>query len=173
MWPFSSKRVAQEKEFIRSAFARYLQPELLEKLTEDPNGLLAPPLERAAIGFALLQVRDDDLAGLPARMGRAVEVAGAGGGMMDIMAPFVLITFGYPRNLAVADLRLQRKESVAMLLRDFGHEIRIVSGETEALCGPLGSAQRFYWGTAIPALSRAMQKLMTLEFGAAAEMQMA
>ena len=139
---------------------------------KDPDALLAPPLERAAIGFALLQVRDDDLAGLPARLGRAVDAAGAGGGMMNIMAPFVLVTFGYPKNLAVADLRLQRTEAVTMLLRDCGREIRIVSGETEALCGPLGSAQRFYCGVAIPALSRAMQKLMTLEFGAAAEVSL-
>src|SRR6185295_15941914 len=124
MWSFFSKRaslsnrVAHEKEFIRNAFARYLQPELLEKLMKDPDALLAPPLERAAIGFALLQVRDDDLAGLPARLGRAVDAAGAGGGMMSIMAPFVLVTFGYPKNLAVADLRLQRTEAVTMLLRD-------------------------------------------------------
>jgi hypothetical protein len=95
MWPFSIWRKAREKAFIREAFSKYLSPDLIEQLSERPETLGRLRKPRRVI-FALLQGRDDDGADLPVRLQHAVEIAGTGSGIIDIMPPLVLVSYGYP-----------------------------------------------------------------------------
>jgi len=169
MWPFSAWRVAREKAFIRNAFGRYLSPELVEELTNSSGRIQPLSPEKRTVIFSLLQVRDDDRADIPARLRHAVEIAGIGGGMIDIMPPLVLVSYGYPLDGDADAWRQQRGQMLERLLRDCGSDLRIVFGESDGLVGNLGSEQRFHYGAAIPGFGAAIQKLMTLEFGVASE----
>jgi hypothetical protein len=170
MWPFSIWRKARQKAFLREAFSKYLSPGLLEQFLERPE-TFGPLLKPRRVIFALLQVRDDDGADLPARLRHAVEIAGTGSGIIDIMPPLVLVSYGYPLDGDADACRRNRAQMVDKLLRDRGSDLRIVVGEADGLVGNLGSERRFCYGAAIPGFSAALQKLMTLEFGVTSEVR--
>ena len=168
MWPFSRWRTARQKAFLRKAFEQYIAPDFMEALIKNPGGFQFSP-ERRRVVFALLQFRDDDPAALTERLRCAIDVAVEAQGMVDIMAPFVMIAFGIPVPDDRDKLRSSRRRMIENLLNDCGGDIRIVYGEADGLVGNLGSERRFTYGAAIPRLSGAFQRLMTLEFGLASE----
>ena len=170
MWPFSIWRNAREKAFIREAFSRYLSPELPEDILTNPRRF--PPLEKRTVFFALAQVRDEDLAAMAERLKRAADIAAKAQGMMDFMPPFLMITFGFPFDDEPENLRIERHRMIEDLLRDGGHDLRIVYGDADSLVGNVGCERRFSYGAAIPGLSAAMQHLLALEFGSAVEAPM-
>lgn len=169
MWPFSKGRAARERDFIRAAFARYMSPALIEKLSKAP---FDRSLERRRIFFALLQPRDDDPAVLAERLKCTVDIAVEAQGMIDFMPPFLLVSFGFPLTDRPENLRSQRQQMVEKLLSVCGRDIRIVYGEADGLVGNTGSERRFNYGAVIPRFSTAMQQLLALDFGLASEVQL-
>lgn len=168
MWPFSKWRTARQRAGIRAAFEQYLTPDFMEALIKNPGDFQLSS-EKRRVMFTLLQFRDDDAAALAERLRRAVDVAVEAQGMVDIMAPFVTVIFGIPLTDEPDKLRSLRRRMIETLLNDCGRDIRIIYGEADGLVGSLGSKRRFTYGAAIPGLSGAFQRLMTLEFGAASE----
>jgi len=166
MWPFSIRRRAREKAFIREAFSRYMPQDLLEDLLTRPRRVA---LEKRTIPFALLQLRDDDSAATVETLGRAIDIAVDAQGMIDIMPPFLLIAFGFPLEDTAENLLNLRQRMIENLLKNCGSDIRIVYGKADSLIGNIGSERRFTYGAAIPRLSTAMHRLITLEFGTASD----
>jgi hypothetical protein len=170
MWPFSRWRKARQMAFIREAFSRYVSPELLADILANPRRF--PPLEKREVFFALLQVCDEDSAAMAERLKRAADIAAKAQGMMDLMPPFLVVAFGFPLEDKSENLRTQGQRMIEDLLRDCGREVRIVYGEAHSLVGNVGCEQRFHYGAAIPNFSMAMQRLLTVEFGAASEVSL-
>ena len=92
MWPFSKGRSVRERDFIRAAFARYMSPVLIEKLSKAP---LSATFPRKGAGFSSrcskIRVTMTRLV-LAERLKRhSVDIAGEAQGMINFMPPFLLV----------------------------------------------------------------------------------
>jgi adenylate cyclase len=168
MWPFKRWR---ERAEVRAAFMKYLSPELVDRLSRNPDRVRLE-VARADICFILLQVRDDPVDQVSAHIAHAMDIIiQCDGTVCDIMSSMVLAIFGLPLREDPEKSSDQRAKSVARLVTELGTNIRLVYGTTEGLVGNYGSSDRFHWGPLLPGFARYMTALMALEFGQSAEIR--
>ena len=168
MWPFYSRKERRRREMLR-AFSAYLTPEMVEKLVRMPERLL-PNLEPAMIPYIILQVRDDDMAQVPACLEKAFEATlSAGGTIVSVMSSVVMVVFGIPIRVPDDESIAQRDQAVAFLRDGLGPNVRAVFGRADGLYGNVGSAQRLSYGALFPRFSGSLVRLLGLEFGESAE----
>jgi len=162
MWPFDRR-----KRQIRRAFSRYLSPDFLDDVVNDPaKAASAASPKSVEMHFILLQNRDGTLTDMQNALTRTTEIAIAANGFVEKnLSSIVLITFGVPHFDAAAAVNQARV--VASLISVLGQRVRLVHGQATALVGLWGGGLRVFYGSLIPDFGRCLQRLLGLAFGTA------
>jgi hypothetical protein len=156
---------------LRRAFSKYLSPDVIEKLVDDPASLARPsPAERGTITFLIANVRDDTLGNVPQYLDRCLTIIEQCDGFVsEFFCSTVIAAFDVPmRKQADHAARLCRS-AVDQLLVDLGHDVRIIYGRSPGLIGNLGTSKRLHYGFALPNASASLVQLLTIEYGSAVE----
>lgn len=166
MWPFNRRRT--EAARLRQAFGGYLSEEAIRALGT-PRGKLEPRIGRHA--YVLLQVRGDDPAQVARHFASAVDLLVRHDGIaLGMLPPFVMAAFALPHaetDLGTAQAR--QAATVAALIEGLGPNVRLIHGTEDGLMGAVGSRQHLHYGLILPESSAKMAKLLSLDFGTAAE----
>jgi hypothetical protein len=160
----------RERQEVRRAFARYLNPELAERLAATSDAPLLAHLEPASIQFVLVQVRDDRPDQVAPRLATAhAIVVEKEGTICDLMSSMSLSVFGFPVSAGTDRDGANRDAAATELLRALAPDARLVHGVAEGLIGNSGSPHRFHYGPVIPHFTNVVEVLIKLEFGEARE----
>ncbi len=158
MWFSRRKRTSRA---IRRAFGKFLPDDAIKALDENPESL-SPPLSREAIGYILLQVRDDTDEDIRRSLPRALDVILDAGGMIEsIMSSHVAASFDHRSPISLHEM----KDLSARL----GPDVRSIYFFAERLRGSYGSKRRLTYGTIVPDIGALLEELHQLEFGASKE----
>lgn len=131
--------------------------------------------EIAVIHFVLCQIADGSHARTKAILGDIVEVAMAEDSVVDWMSgSLVTIAFGIPPRLekrSQVEIEQSQLRLIQTILSRFGSEVRLIHGHHEGVVGAMGTTRRFSYTAWTPNFGQALEKLISLPFGSAAELK--
>jgi len=147
---------------IRRAFAKFLPDEVARALEENPESVSMPPLSREAVGYILLQVRDDTTEDISRNIPLVLDLICDEGGMIEsILSSHVAASFDHRSPIS--------PERMRALSAKLGPDVRSIYFFGELLRGNFGSKRRLTYGTIVPDMGALFEELHQLEFGAAKE----
>jgi hypothetical protein len=158
MWFSKRKRTSGT---LRRAFGKFLSDDAIKALEENPESL-SLPLSREAIGYVLLQVRDDTDGDIRRNLPRVLDLIVDAGGMIEsLLSSHVAASFDHRSPISPR----QMKDLSAKL----GPDVRSIYFFAELLRGNYGSTMRSTYGTIVPDMGALLGELHQLEFGACKE----
>jgi hypothetical protein len=161
MWPFKS---AEERLAARTAkaFARYISPAELKRLTENP----LPSAQAARVEYLVVALDDDSWAAPRERIDELHELINKHGGMYEsCMPPVIKAVFGQPFPRSSDALRRPVEEIAVEVLDRFGRHAKLVHGSADCIYGNIGGSKRLFVGSLIPGFDQVLTTLFELEFG--------
>ncbi|HET6250761.1 MAG TPA: hypothetical protein VFE47_23935 [Tepidisphaeraceae bacterium] len=166
----SIRRRREARRIVRR-FSSYVDPSTVERIL---NETLAPdpPPEQTDINFVVMLIADDDLAELPARLGRAFDILVAPGVFVESGSKsLVFASFGMLPNCDQSVAITQRGKAVVELQKQLANQVRIVHGRTPGLFGNIncGSKFGFRYGSALRDFGAILGMLTKLKPGEAWE----
>lgn len=164
MWPFDRKKPLQADQ-IERAFAKYTKKAELDGAHRSNSTSLEP----RRIQFVLIQIRDDVLADLPARLSRAMEVAMEHGGIIESVTSSLLLVMCVRPTDGATEPDAARWALVDAVLRDLGSDAKILHGEADTLYGIFGAARAFRHGPLFAGFASTLATLQAVPFGRSAE----
>jgi hypothetical protein len=169
MWPFSVLQRRRQETAIRKAFSRYVPPETLKKLLNDPSSLKPQPPERGLIWFLLVQMQDHAPADGSFKLGAAIDrMVEAELLVSDIMCSVVLATAGLSiEESATGEHKI--RSAAAQLVEQFGSEARAIFGCREGWIGNYGGGIRSNYGPMLPGFGELLAALCETPYGTARE----
>jgi hypothetical protein len=141
---------------LRAVFGDFLSEDALKALGQ--RDVSIPPLQRTRVCHVLLQVRDDTAETIPQCRSDAVELILREGAVVEsVLSSFVSAVFPLETETPL--------DPIKATLDRLGPNVRAVYRVGDYLCGVIASPSRFDYGTVVPNMSEAMEKLLRLEFG--------
>ena len=158
MWSFWRKRV--RKAQIRGAFGKFISEQGLreiERSLETPSNEF-PPLNKEAIHYIILQVRDDTSEDVQRHLAQVLEILIEHDGVVEVFMPSIITATFKPTPDT-------NKPSLDALVGKLGPDVRAIYGCGEYPRGTYGSQHSFSYGTIFPQIGIKLEALLGLEFG--------
>ncbi|MGJ4952296.1 hypothetical protein [Bradyrhizobium sp. HKCCYLS20291] len=146
---------------LRAVFGDFLSKEALDTIAQGNAPM--PPLERSMVCHVLLQVRDDTAEDVSQNVSDVSELLVREGAMIENILSS-LVSAAFP-------LQASRLDAIEAALGRLGPNVRAVYQAGEYPRGMFGSSSRFAYGTVVPHMSMAMERLLRLEFGRAERLE--
>jgi hypothetical protein len=160
-------RAYLERRRVRRAFAKYLDPKVVESFLRDGP---APPSQKSArIEFILAFVAGDEPAQVSERIAVVVDVAVRHEALVDnLIGALAVLAFGtIPVSSPPAPG--SRLSLVNDLHEKLPGYVKIVHGKADGYCGQFGGARHVSFTFLVPEFDRALGVLGRLQFGAVEE----
>ncbi|UFZ03589.1 hypothetical protein LQG66_30930 [Bradyrhizobium ontarionense] len=141
---------------LRAAFGDFLPEDALDALAQ--RELSIPPLQRTRLCHVLLQVRDDTAETIPKSRSDAVELILREGAIVEsVLSSFVSAVFPLETDTPL--------DPIKATLDRLGPNVRAVYCFGDHLRGVIASPSHVAYGTVVPSMGAAMERLLRLEFG--------
>ena len=141
---------------LRAIFGDFVPAETLQAL--ERGDVSIPPLQRTRVCHVLLQVRDDANETIANDRSDAIELMLREGAIVEsVLSSFVSAVFTLESETPL--------DRIGATLDRLGSNVRAVYRVGDYLRGVIASPSRFDYGTVVPNMSAAMERLLRLEFG--------
>jgi len=132
-------------------------------------GALKPTAKQGVAEFLLLQVKDEDIAGVQMNLAQAIEaIMNTRGAILSVCGSFVLACFGFPFE-ELTEARDYRYQSATRLVQSLGSSVRVVHGSRSAKADFVGTPHYTSYGPILTDFGSALAILLSMSFGAQRE----
>lgn len=169
MWGFWRRKSDDDR--IREALSEHLSKEIIDEILRSSTASDSA-LQDWTSHFILLQVREDNLRSMATHLNEALDIIVRREGVIcGTLSSFILVTFGLPLvDDDTGKARDQQAKCVARLVTELGSNVRLVYGSATGLVGTVGGGGQTLRGLFLPRFAKQIERLLSLEFGKAAEM---
>lgn len=157
-----------ERRELKRMFGRYVSPELVEQMLNEPSETPVP--DEVLIEYVIVLLREADVAKLSEIIGGVVEIGiDHNATIGSIISTMITLQFGCPYE--DYEQRRSRVELVDDLMEQMGDKIKIVHGMCiRGYCGLWGSKSKMSFGALVPGFDRALEALCATKYGEAKEL---
>lgn len=161
MWPFNRNK--RQRKFIRDAFDKYVDHNVIDNMLSDSLTLNSQP-EIKHIGFILILVKEEQSITFRNTVTKVLGIVQEHNVMIEcITGTFISVLVGVP--LELPDTGKVRHNILDKLSNQLGAHLAILHGECDCAVEIVGNEKRFSYTAILPDYKSKLRRLASLDYG--------